>query len=222
MNKIKLMYDVVKTLKQKEVFKGTLKAEVRKDRTEVFSLEKDFEKDTVSGQGKSKIVTVLDYEGKKVRHESSTEFNLQDCYGGKHHDFIKGMHKYHHGEAKCCGFKGKLSKLAFLLNVLNDMEVQELDDKGVMLTIHIDEIPEDLKNAIKEKMNHKREHYRGEHEACCMKDFCFMEEINLSIKIQINKNNEINKVILSANGKQMNETEEGKEVSLDASLNLVW
>ena len=105
----------------------------------------------IRGQGKSKIVTVLDYEGKKVRHESSTEFNLQDCYGGKHHDFIKGMHKYqyHHGEAKCCGFKGKLSKLAFLLNVLNDMEVQELDDKGVMLTIHIDEIPEELKNAIK-------------------------------------------------------------------------
>ena len=114
MNKIKLMYDVVKTLKEKEVLKGSVKAEARKNEVKVFRLEKEFEKNTLSGQVKSKISTELDYEGKTVKHESSTEFNLQDCCREKHHGFIRSMHGQHRHQdynGKCCGIKGKLSKI---------------------------------------------------------------------------------------------------------------
>ncbi|AOT70725.1 hypothetical protein [Geosporobacter ferrireducens] len=223
MNKIKLMYDVVKTLKEKQVFKGTLKAEAKKDQVKVFSLIKDFEKNTVSGQVKSKISTMLDYEGKSIKHESSTEFNLQDCCDSKHHDFMRKMHGHHRHEGmKCCGVKSKLSKLAFILNVLNNMQVEELEDKGVLLSVHIDEVPEELKNVLQEKIQHKEEQHGSEQQCCCMKDFCFTEDINVFIKIQINKDSELEKAVVIVGGKQKNESGEQKDINIEAELNLIW
>jgi hypothetical protein len=223
MNKIKLMYDVVRTLKEKEVFKGILKAEARKDQVKVFHLEKEFEKNALSGQVKSKISTELDYEGKKVKHESSTEFNMQNCCEGSHHDFMKHMHEQHqlrHG--KCCGIKGKLSKIAFVLNTLNNMKVDEQGDKGTILSISINEIPQDLKDMIQEKMNHKGVQGERENHCCCMEEFCSTEDINMDIKAQINKNNEIEKVLLVVSGKQKKESNEICDINFEAELNLIW
>ncbi len=133
MNKIKLMYDVVKKLKEKDVFKGTLAAEVKKDQVKVFSLVKEFEKDTAQGQVKVKITTQWDYEGKQGKHESSTEFNIQGHCAGIHHGFMKHRHHKLHG-MKNCGIEGKLSKIAFVLSVLNNMKTEEQADKGVSLS----------------------------------------------------------------------------------------
>lgn len=223
MNKIKLMYDVVKTLKEKEVFKGTLKAEARKDQVKVFSLEKEFEKNSLSGQVKSKISTEIDYEGKKVKHESSTELNMQNCCEGSHHGFMKHIHEQHqlHGR-KCCSVKGKLSKIAFVLNTLNNMEVDEQEDKGVALSININEIPQELKDMIQQKMQHKGLQEERESHCCCMEEFCQTEDINIDIKVQINKNNEIEEVLLVVSGKQKKESDEIHDIHLEAALNLTW
>ncbi|KUO51281.1 MAG: hypothetical protein APF76_17530 [Desulfitibacter sp. BRH_c19] len=245
MTKIKLMYDVVKVLRVKEIFKGTLKVEVRKDRVKVFSLDKEFEKNTITGQVKAMINTEVDYEGNKVKHQSSTEFNMEGCKV-KHHGFIKHMHgNRKHSDMKCCGVKDRLSKMAFMLSVLNNMTVIEQEDKGVELAININEIPEDLKNAIKEKMNYKanhkmhhemNQHQKGHHH--CMKDFCLSEDANADIKIRINKNSEIENITLSVSGNQKNKINASDElngsnklnqtnnethaIDLEAELNLLW
>lgn len=225
MNKIKLMYDVVKTLKEKEVFKGTLKADASKDQVKVFRLEKEFEKNTLSGQVKSKISTELDYEGKKVKHESNTEFNLQDCCGGEgsHHGFMKHIHEHPHlHNRKCCGVKGKLSKIAFVLNTLNNMKVEEQEDKRVILSISINEIPEELKDIIQEKMQHKGNQEEKVPHGCCMEACCLTEDINIDIQAQINKNNELEKVQVAVRGKQKKESSEIHDINLEAELNLTW
>ncbi|MFZ5967744.1 MAG: hypothetical protein ACOYVK_11310 [Bacillota bacterium] len=222
MNKIKLLYDVVKTMKEKDVFIGDVKAEVRKDNAKVFGLEKEFEKNTANGQVKVKLHTEVDHDGKKVKHESSTEFNMQDCCGPKHHGFMKYMHHHHHGE-KCCGGKGKLAKAAFLLKVLNDMKVEEQGDEGTLLSIHINEIPEDLKKTIHEKMEYKHKMMKDQEQSCCcIKELCTVENVDVNITIQINKNSEVEKVRASVNGKLKDESNEIHEIDLDAELNLTW
>lgn len=53
MNKIKVLYDVFKTMKEKEVFKGSVKLEATKGDVKVLSFSNEFETDTKSGETKS-------------------------------------------------------------------------------------------------------------------------------------------------------------------------
>ena len=94
MNKIKVLYDVFKTMKEKEVFKGNVKLEAAKGDVKVLSFSNEFETNTKSGETKANINVDLDAEGKKVKHESNSEFNIKDC---PHHGFHRGMHKHKHG-----------------------------------------------------------------------------------------------------------------------------
>lgn len=72
MNKIKFMYDVVKTMGDKEIFNGTLKVEEVKDGNNVLNFINEFERNTLDGHMKSRIKTEMDNEGRKLKHESST------------------------------------------------------------------------------------------------------------------------------------------------------
>ncbi|MGE5630558.1 MAG: hypothetical protein ACM3TR_05590 [Caulobacteraceae bacterium] len=50
MNKIKTIYDVVKKMKDKDSFKGTLKAEGLKDQEKIFSVNNTFERSSKDGE----------------------------------------------------------------------------------------------------------------------------------------------------------------------------
>ena len=50
MNKIKVLYDVVKTMKEKEVFKGNVKFEAAKGAVKVLSFSNEFETNIKSGE----------------------------------------------------------------------------------------------------------------------------------------------------------------------------
>lgn len=227
MNKIKVLHDVFKTMKEKEVFKGNIKLEATKGDVKVLSFSNEFETNTKSGETKANINVDLDGEGKKVKHESNSEFNIKDC---PHHGFYRGMHMHHHGMnmegmGGHGGIKGGLSKVTFILNLLNNVEVEEKDEKSI--------ISLELKEVFKEIKDMHKECHKGMDEEKIMENIRQMKEGNdrgfhkhhefikkllcskdsdAILKIYANKNNEVEKIELSSKG----------ENTVNGSLDLVW
>ena len=223
MNKIKVLYDVFKTMKDKEIFKGNLKVEAAKGELKILSFSNEFETNTKSGETKAKLNVNSDVEGKKVKHESNSEFNIKNC---PHHKFHKGMHMHHHGHG--CGhggIKSGLSKITLVLNLLNNIQVEEKEEKYI--------ISLDLKEVLKEMKDLHKDFHKGIDEEKILeyqkqmhdgmnKDFHkhhkFIKEIlcceqsDALLKIYANKNNEIEKVEISAKG----------ENTINGTLDLVW
>lgn len=226
MSKIKLMYDVINTMKEKEVISGTFQAEGKRDQIKIASFTNEFEKNLSNGETKVKISTELDYNGKKVKHESQTEFTMQGCCpGDRHHGFMKHMHHHRHSdqnheEIKCGGIKGKLTKLAFVLNILNQIKVDEKEDKSVILSLNPNEIPTELKKVFQERMSHNTMPEHHQHHAF-MKEFSTLKDPKIGFNLWINKTREIEKFVVTVDGKQIDELNETHEMNLKAELCLV-
>lgn len=215
MNKLKLLYDVIMTMKDKELFNGNIKVEGSKGKIQVFNFNNQFEKNMAEGRIKANISLETDCAGKKVKHESSTEFNTTGAF---HHGHC---HHPHHGGLKCCGIKGHLSKLAFLVSMLHSMKVEEQEDKSALMTLSFDDIPADMKALLQEKMSR----HQMNHGHCChgvLKEFSGMEMVNTRLTIRVNKNNEVEKVLLNVEGKAKDEPGATDPLNLKAELNLVW
>lgn len=182
MNKLKLLYDVIKTMKGKDLYEGTATIEVHKDETKIFYVKNEFHKNLVNNKTQANIVTEYDYEGKVVKHQSNTELT-NHCLG---HGFIKRRH-HHDQESHCCGWKATLTKIGFVLNLLHTMQVEEKDNKS-LITLNLNQIPEDVKMMIHQKMSH------GDCEGHALaKEFCCIESGNLFFQVVINQNNEMEK-----------------------------
>ena len=225
MNKIKLMYDLVNTMKEKESLKGVLKAEGKKDQVELFCLVNDFEKSMSNGQSKAKFKVEFDYQGKKFKHESSTEFDQNGCerqmFMKKHGHFHSHKHNLGSSDMQCSGIKDKLSRLAFVLKILNDIKVDELEDQNQLLSLKINDISEKMKCAIHEKMKYKMEHKADCHHNF-MKEFMNMETASIELNILVNKNKEIEKIFVKVDGEQRDETNEKHEMNLSAELQFTY
>ncbi|KJS17815.1 MAG: hypothetical protein VR69_03535 [Peptococcaceae bacterium BRH_c4b] len=234
MNKIKLLYDVVTTMKEKEFLKGTLKVEGSRDKVKIFGFDNDFEKNLADGRTKAKVCLELDCEGKKVKHESSTEFELPGFQGHRRHGLMSHMrfhhcHGYYHNNdqagdcsgIKCDGLKGKLSKIAFVLNMLNSMKVEELEDKSIKLSLDFDEASGDMQGFIREKLQqHKKMHHNDDFQCACS-EFSGMEISAVKLNVFINKNSEVKKVILTVDGLQKDEINGQRSLNLKAELSFI-
>jgi len=224
MNKIKVLHDVFKTMKDKELFKGNIKVEAAKGDVKVLSFSNEFETNTENGETKAKLNLDLDVEGKKVKHESNSEFNIKDC---PHHKFHKGMHMHHHGHGMHGkgGIKAKLSKITFVLSLLNNVQIEEKEENYI-ISLELKEVLKEIKDMHKdfhkEIDDEKILEYHKKMNDGISKDFCkhheFIKEIlsseqsDAQLKIYANKNNEIEKIEISAKG----------ENTIDGSLDLVW
>lgn len=228
MSKLKIMYDVINKMKEKEVVNGTFKAIGMKDQVEIGHFVNEFEKNLTSGETKVKINAEFECEGKKLKHDSQSEFTMQGCSSHKHHGFLKHMH--HHSphahlegqiqsDHKCCGIKGKLSKLAFMLNVLNQIKVDEKEDKSVILSLNLTEMPEELTKLFHGKMRHTAMPENHPHHAF-MKEFCTLIDPKVGVNLWINKVREVEKIVVTVDGSQIDALKENHEVSLKAELNL--
>jgi hypothetical protein len=221
------MYDVAKAMKVKEIFIGSLEMEGRKDQTEFFSLKNEFEKNLVTGQVKVKINTLFDLDGKQVKHESNSEFNIPNCCSEKHHHHH--LRKSFHSdccneESSCCcsGLKGKLSTFGYLLRLLDKIEIEELENNVIALSLKIDEIPEDLMKHIHGKFQHHKSNEKSPGQAhCCMNELMTLEKPLIAINVQLNSDKAIEKIVFMAEGKQ-NKVNEVHEMTLKADLNLKW
>jgi len=225
LNKIKLMYDVVKALKEKEVFIGSLEIEGKKDQTEFFALKNEFEKNLVSGQVKVKLNTKLDVDGKQVKHESTSEFNLQNCCAGKHHHLRKHFHDHcKNSESNCCctGLKGRLSAFAYILRLIDKVKIEELENNALALSLNIDELPEVLMKHIHGKFEHctANEEAQGQVHCLCLDNLMALEKPVIAINIQINPDKTIERAVITAEGKQKGKLDEVHEISFRVDLNL--
>lgn len=221
MNKIKVLHEVFKTMKDKEVFKGNLKLEAAKGEVKILSFSNEFETNTKNGETKAKLNLDLDAEGKKVKHESNSEFNIKNC---PHHKFHRGMHMHHHGYGHG-GIRAGLSKIALLLNLLSNVEIEEKEDRSI-ISLDLKEVLKEIKDMHKdfhkgiddEKIleYHKQMHdgmdkdFHKHHKF--IKDILFSEQSDTLLKIYANKNSEIEKVEISVKG----------ENTIDGTLNLTW
>lgn len=222
MNKIKVLYDVFKTMKEKEVFKGSVKLEATKGDVKVLSFSNEFETDTKSGETKANISVDLDAEGKKVKHDSNSEFNIKEC---PHHGFHRGMHNHGMKYARSWWIKGGLSKVTFILNLLNNVQVEEKDEKAI-ISLELKEVFKEIKDIHKEChkgmdeekiMEHirqmKESDDRGFHKHHkFIKELLCSENSDAILKIYANKDNEVEKVEISSKG----------ENAVNGSLDLVW
>lgn len=222
MNKIKTLYDVFKTMKEKEIIKGKIKLEAAKKQVKVLEFSNDFETNIKNGETKAKLDLNFDNEGQKVKHESNSEFNIKEC---PVHKFHKDMHMKHHRMHGKCGIKAGLSKITFLLNLLNNVQIEEKDDKAI-ISLELKEVLKEVKDMHKdfhnEGENHKRfEHHKhmhndGDKEVCnhhkFIKELLCSEESNPLLKIYTNKNKEIEKIEISAKG----------ENAINGVVDLVW
>ena len=155
MNKIKLLYDVARTMKNLEKIAGVLQLKVRKDQEEVFNLRNEFEKNE-AGKTRTVVSTVLNLDGGHVTRESTTEFDLSGrCHFGP--GMLGRMLHRHHGAEGCCGVKGVFTRLSLAFGILNSLKAEEKGDGGAELSLDLSEAPEELKAALQEKMRHKNE-----------------------------------------------------------------
>ncbi len=215
MNKLKLLYDVVKTLRDKEVINGVATVEVQKDQGRIFYVKNQFQKNLVTMQNTATITSEIDYEGKKVKHQSTTEFTNLCPGNGTRHKLFKHMH--HAG--KCGGLKARLTKLAFVLGILNNIKAEEQEDKTILVTLEMTELPEDIKTVIQEKMSHA-ESCHTQDQCCFMRELCCIEKGKFSFAMSVNKNYEIEKIVIAFDGVQQNAENEQHALDIVAELQL--
>lgn len=221
MNKIKLMYDIAKTMKEKEIFNGFLQAECIKDSTTIFHMENEFSKNLTTGLMVAKIKTEMDYQGKRLKHESNTEYThlsksqSKGCFRGRH------PHFHHRGHG---GLKSLFTGLTLALDILNRTKVEVQTDNSNVITLEIDELPKELqglKQHFIENHGHGHVHENHHHHGLClMKEFHALESPKLILTAHINKNNEIETVDILLSGKQQGSLDEGHSLNLKAKLKL--
>ena len=235
MNKIQLMLDVVKTMKEKESFQGTLKAVGTKDQVKVFGVDNEFARNTVTGATKVKINTEFDDNGNYVKHESNTEFNLKDFHPQMHPGFHRqmqmrcqaggpGAFPFHgHPGMHGGGLKGGLSRIGFLLHVLNNIKLEEKPDQSYVLSLSLNELPEDIKQMMHERMNQEefRQHFEhGAHRF--IKDLHSVENPALMVKVDISKKYEVEKIGLEFSGQRKDENNAEQVLNAKAELSFNW
>lgn len=219
MNKLKFLYDVVQTLRDKEVINGVATVEVKKDQTKVFYVKNEFQKNLVTMQTKASVTSEVNYEGKQVKHQSTTEFT-KHCPGNGMHGMRHGLFRHmNHAGGRCGSIKDKLTKLSFVLGLLNSIKVEEQEDKTILVTLEIAELPEDIKTLLQERMSHaESDHSRGH--CCFMREFCCIEKGKFSFAMTVNKNYDIEKIVIAFDGAQRNEESEQHLLDIVAELQL--
>ncbi|MEG6523285.1 hypothetical protein [Desulfotomaculum sp. 1211_IL3151] len=221
MNKIKLMYSIAKTMKEKDHFNGSLQVECIKDQAKLFQMTNEFSKNLSSGMVKARIKTEMDYAGKSFKHESSNEFSHgQNPH--RHEGFFKDRHaRFHHG---CCGhfgLKDFFSKLTLALDLLERIKVEEQPDNTTRMTLELDELPKELqalKHSFRKEHRQGQEYHRHHHEHCLMKELHALENPNLALLATINKKNELECIDLKLSGKQAGGLEENHTLNIHAKL----
>lgn len=221
MNKVKLLYDIVKTMKEKDVFEGQLDVAVNKGSEAIFKMNNEFYKNLSGGESKIKLNTEVLHDGKKVRHQSETEFTGDCCE--KHQAFFKHIHQLHHekcaiGEfGKQCGIKWKLNKLACILGILHNLKVSE-SEKGCQISLDKNDIPEDMKICLHEKLSQKM---MEKHNQCCSQ-LEGMELTDINLVITISKSNDIENIHLSVKGKCSCSESGEQNVDISVNISFIW
>jgi hypothetical protein len=216
MNKIRVLYDVMNTMKAKEEVKGVLQVQVEKDQATILSLQNEFEKNLLTGKIKTKVTASLDYEGRIQGHHTE---DAAPCRPERmHHDWLHHMH--HFSSRGRRGLKEIFSKWTFALSLLNALQVEEREGKITVLSLSANDLPEDMKELFSERIIHAGRHHHQGHSL--IREISSIDHLDIKLSIFINPNYEVEKVVVTAEGNQMDAQTSQHDLKADAQLVLVW
>ena len=217
MNKIKLLYDVARTMRAKEKVVGVLTAQVRKDQEEVFSARTEFGK-SATGEASAKVSCELNLDGSRVKRESHTEYSpAGDCRHG--HGLFGKLFRHHHGTRECCGIKGFFTKISFALGILSSLQAEEQGNGGAVISLNLSDLPEELKKLLLEKMNQKH----ACHQHCCiLAESDVLEALDGVVVLTVNKGREIETFTINLDGRVQNAASEQQTLSASAEVQFSW
>jgi hypothetical protein len=200
MNKIKLLYDVTRAMKNLEKIEGVLQVKVHKNDEEVFSLRNAFEKNE-AGKTRTTVSSVLNLDGGQVTRESTTEFDLSGrCHHG--HGVLHRMFHEHHGKDRCCGVRGMFGKLSLAFGILSSLEVEEKGDGEAVVSLHLSEAPGELRAALLEKLQHKYD-CLAHHDF--LKECHQVETLNGALVMTVNKDRTIETITVNLGSRTRDE-----------------
>lgn len=208
MNKAKLLYDVITTLRGKENLRGTLEAKLEKGQTVVFSVRNDFEKQLGGGKTKLKMTTEMECEGHPggARHGCRGRFEQNEAWG-RHHHFHGEFHE---------GIKGKLDRIAFMISVFQALQVETREGQETVLSLNTRDLPEDIRCLVQDKIRHRGlgHHHRGGF----LQEFSQAGPVDVQITVLVNDKAEVKQASITAEAVQ-----EGQDrLTAQAEVNFAW
>ncbi|MBP2643008.1 MAG: hypothetical protein H6Q67_895 [Firmicutes bacterium] len=191
MNKIKLLYDVVNTMKEKEGLQGVLNVQVEKDQAVVVSCQNEFEKNFLTGQTKVKVALQMDGPENIRLSEHPWGSWHQD---GKHHEFWQHKHPFH----GCRSLKEKLAKLALVFSLLHSLQAEEREDKSIVMSLNSNELPENVKHELLNKFFQAGMHHQ--HGDNILREFCAADKKEAVITMTVNQKYEVQQIVCRVEG----------------------
>lgn len=197
MNKLKVIYDVFKTFRDKTIYSGDVNLEAKKDDVVIMNALANFEKDTNQNTCKANVDFNYNYNGKEFSLSKKIESkgNEDCCFA----DFAKKIHEKLH--LQCCnksGFKNKLDKIILIFGLISSIKMTENKDDSVELSLSMSDLPEEIKMSICKCLSEKQN--------CCVSEKCCifdeihqMENKEVKVSLLINKKSEIVKIDLNVN-----------------------
>jgi hypothetical protein len=224
MNKIKALYDVVKTMKEKKEREGVLSVKVEQDGQQVWNFRNEFQR-REEGKTKCKLQTEWNWDGNEGKHESTTEFTRNNhegfhCHGGfrhfRHHD------RFNHEHGHNRGFKGKADAFLFLLRLLNELKAEE---QGETLVFSL-ELGDEVKQ-IRERMQGRFDKHRMfqgpllHHplKGKLMKEIMLMDKPQILVNVFTNKDKEVERAAITIQGSY--EKDGSHELKASAEINFI-
>lgn len=208
MNKLIVLYDMLKTMRSKEVVTGSLAAKVEKGQAKVFGLESEFEKNLVTGKTKSKVNVEMDYEGKPAGGEPDKP-HYEHCHLARegHRGF-----EHHHGFHDRGDLRVRFSRWAFCINLLHSLQLEKKEDKKMVFTLNAQDLSEDVKELFQQRMRHAA--FRHPHGVGLMKLFQSSASLDFVMTVLVNEQAEVEKIRVVA----VNE----EELTATGELSLQW
>lgn len=221
MNKIKALYDVVKTMKEKEACEGILQVNIEKDGQQVWNFQNEFQR-SEQGRTKCNLQTQWNWDGNEGSHESTTEFTKANHTGCPFHG--RGRHFGHHGHfghGHKHGFKNKADGFLFLLRILNELKVEE-QGENVLFSLALDDEVKKIREKFQEKCNNKEIFHEAPHhhpfKGKLIKEIMLMNQPHILVNIVTNKGKAVEKAVITIEGSY--EQEGRHELKAKVEINL--
>ena len=216
MKKIKMLYDVAKTMKNMEKLDGVATIEVRKDQETIFSLKNAFEKNE-TGRVKANVTSKMNVSGEDLSRQSTTEFTLTGNRGPC--TMFKKLHTHHHAADSHCGIRGVFQRISTVLGILGSLQVDEKGNGAVEISLDLKDIPEEIKTHLHEKMLQKHARH---HDICCMQDCRDMELSHGQVVISVNEQDAIDRITVNLDGTTQDEKSNNHRVTATANVQFAW
>ncbi|BCS55065.1 hypothetical protein [Geobacter sp. SVR] len=213
MNKIKLLYDVTRAMRNQKKISGVLQAQIRKDQEEIVSLRNTFE---TGEAGKTRITasSELNLDNGHVTRESTTEFDFPG------HDrpgcgMLHRLFQRHHGSHGCCGIRGLFGKLSLVFGILSSLKVEEKGDGAAVISLDLDELPDELSKMFLDKMQYKNDclAHHG-----FLKEHLKAESLNGTLVVTVNRDRIIETITINATSAARDENDARHTMAADAEV----